>query len=273
MAASKTKRVRSYARVASGLLLLSFAVLFLTLLLLGTAGRASASQLHATNRQRQGIPLQPADTPSVGTDTPIVSTPTDVPPTDTPADVPPTATSADTGVATSTPVASNTPADTGNGGNSNAGTGASGPLPTRVALSQPTAIGGPASTQGGSSSGFGSNGLLIATLLGCVIAVLGISIGAFALNALVRSGYGPFLRALLQGERRTGGKDQRDSRDGTRRARRPTGVARPSFEDDSASHSGYDDHRSRGDYSGEPLSRHRGPRQRRSDEYSGRSRS
>ena len=267
MAASKTKRVRSYARVASGLLLLSFAVLFLTLLLLGTAGRASASHLQATNRQRQGIPLQ-TDTP---TDTPAPSTPT-TPPTDTPTAVPPTATSADTGVATSTPVASNTPAGTGNGGNSNTGTGASGPLPTRVALSQPTAIGGPAGTEGGSSSGFGSNGLLIATLLGCVIAVLGISIGAFALNALVRSGYGPFLRALLQGERRTGGKDQRDSRDGTRRARRPTGVARPNFEDDSASHSGYDDHRSRGDYSGEPLSRHRGPRQRRSDEYSGRSR-
>jgi hypothetical protein len=71
-----------------------------------------------------------------------------------------------------------------------------------VVLSQPTfGSGGDGSAQGFSPAAFGSNGLLFATTLSCVVALLGLVVAIVALRILVRDGYGPFLRALLRGKR------------------------------------------------------------------------
>jgi hypothetical protein len=54
-----------------------------------------------------------------------------------------------------------------------------------------------------SPANFGTNGLLVATTLGCIIGLLGIVVGGTALYKLVQSGYGPFLIALALGNRRS----------------------------------------------------------------------
>jgi hypothetical protein len=109
-----------------------------------------------------------------------------------------------TGAATVTPTAAPGGGGGGDGGGGGGGGGyqGSGPQPTRVVLAQPTAgAGGGGGIAGLSPAAFGSNGLLVATTLSCVIAILGIVIAVIALNVLIRTGYGPFLRALVLGKR------------------------------------------------------------------------
>lgn len=76
--------------------------------------------------------------------------------------------------------------------------------PTRNDLIQPTAAAATSALPPASTS-LGSNGLTIAVILSCVAGALGIIIASVALSALVRGGYGPFLRALLPGRRGAGG--------------------------------------------------------------------
>lgn len=119
----------------------------------------------------------------------------------------PTATRTIGPTATGAAGATATPAGTGGGGGGDGSGGGggfqgSGPQPTRVVLAQPTAgAGGDAGLQGLSPAAFGSNGLLVATTLSCVIGILGLVIAFIALSVLLRNGYGPFLRALLLGKR------------------------------------------------------------------------
>jgi hypothetical protein len=115
----------------------------------------------------------------------------------------PTATAKATARATATakvpPTATSVDNSGSNGGGGGVINGPTGPQQTEVALSQPTVEGGSSPLGGLSTSSFGANGLLIATTLGCVVAVLGITVGAIAFYVLVQNGYGPFLRALALG--------------------------------------------------------------------------
>lgn len=101
--------------------------------------------------------------------------------------------------------------------------------PTQIDLSQPTAA---ASTvlAPATSSSLGSNGLTIAVILSCVAGILGLLTGSFALLALVRGGYGPFLRTLLPGKRSNGrypaDRAQRNGHDPSRSPRRPAPTRR-----------------------------------------------
>ena len=52
-----------------------------------------------------------------------------------------------------------------------------------------------------------SNGLALATALACLAAILGLIVGSIALTSLIRRGYGPFLRSLLRGKRKTKRRD------------------------------------------------------------------
>ncbi len=108
-----------------------------------------------------------------------------------------------TAVATAAVTATTAPVNTGGGGGGGGGGyQGSGPQPTRVVNAIPTAgAGGDGGLQALSPAAFGSNGLLLATTFGCVIAILGIIIAVIALNVLLRTGYGPFLRALVLGKR------------------------------------------------------------------------
>lgn len=78
--------------------------------------------------------------------------------------------------------------------------GPAAPQPTKLVLSQPT-VGSGGGGLGGGIAGLGDSSMFIAVVLGCVTSVLGIVIGGVALLALIRSGYGPFLRALFLGKR------------------------------------------------------------------------
>ena len=213
MAAPKSERAPGYGRAALRLLLLSCVLLFLALILLqGTATTASASNRIAAGNHRQVVPME-TGTPAP-TDTPVDDTPTAVP-TDTPTAVPTAAPTSSVATAPATAAPVDTTNATGSGG------GSGGAQPTTVVLSQPTvssSSGGP--SQVASSSNFGTNGLVIATLLGCVVALLGVIVGAFALRALVRSGYGPFLRALVRGDPKKDRSD-RPSRPSRTWANRP----------------------------------------------------
>jgi len=82
-----------------------------------------------------------------------------------------------------------------------------GPQPTKVVFAQPT-VGAGASGAGGvlDPAAFGSNGLLLAASMSCVVAILGLVIAVVALYVLLHGGYGPFLRALLLGKRAGKGK-------------------------------------------------------------------
>lgn len=82
-----------------------------------------------------------------------------------------------------------------------------GPQPTKVVFAQPT-VGAGADGAGGvlDPAAFGSNGLLLAASLSCVVAILGLVIAVVALYVLLHGGYGPFLRALLLGKRAGKGK-------------------------------------------------------------------
>ena len=72
---------------------------------------------------------------------------------------------------------------------------------------QPT-VGAGANGVGGvlDPAAFGSNGLLLAASMSCVVAILGLIIAVVALYVLLHGGYGPFLRALLLGKRAGKGK-------------------------------------------------------------------
>lgn len=94
------------------------------------------------------------------------------------------------------------------------------PQPTHSALSQPT-VGVSTPIVPATNSSLGSNGLAIATILGCVTGVLGLVIGSVALRALLRGGYGPFLRTLLPGAKRRMARDRRTTSRSNRQARRP----------------------------------------------------
>ena len=145
----------------------------------------------------------------LGTSTPTPTLPISLDPTPTNTVAAPTATHPGGGKPTVGPTATATatPAGTGGGGGGDGGGGGggfqgSGPQPTRVVLAQPTAgASGDAGLQGLSPAAFGSNGLLVATTLSCVIGILGLVIAFIALSVLLRNGYGPFLRALLLGKR------------------------------------------------------------------------
>src|SRR5579859_5830111 len=127
------------------------------------------------------------------------------------ATLPPTATptATPTGAATPTPGASPTATATATattapngGGGEGGGGGPAGPNVTRVVYSQATVgTNDNSPLQGITPSAFGSNGLLLASTLSCVVAILGVIIAAIALLVLVRGGYGPFLKALLGGKR------------------------------------------------------------------------
>ncbi len=82
-----------------------------------------------------------------------------------------------------------------------------GPQPTKVVFAQPT-VGAGASGAGGvlDPAAFGSNGLLLAASMSCVVAILGLVIAVVALYVLLHGGYGLFLRALLLGKRAGKGK-------------------------------------------------------------------
>lgn len=76
------------------------------------------------------------------------------------------------------------------------------PQPTQIDLSQPTA-GASLPTTAPATTTLGSNGLTIAVTLSCLTFILGLVVGCAALMVLLRGGYGPFLRALLPGGRRS----------------------------------------------------------------------
>jgi hypothetical protein len=93
--------------------------------------------------------------------------------------------------------------------------------PTHGTLSQPT-VGVSTPIVPATNSSLGSNGLAIATILGCVSGVLGLVIGSVALRALVRGGYGPFLRTLLPGAKRRMARDRRNTSRSNRQTLRPS---------------------------------------------------
>ncbi|MGH2515516.1 MAG: hypothetical protein ACRDHP_07655, partial [Ktedonobacterales bacterium] len=154
-------------------------------------------------------PAQSASAPAISSPT-HTATPTDTPPQSTPTPTP-TATVAGTTTPSTTPsvspptaTATTAPAGGGGGGGGNGGGGGgpAGPNVTRVVFSQPTfGANDNSPLQGLTPSAFGSNGLLLASTLSCVVALLGVIIAAIALLVLVRGGYGPYLKALLRGKR------------------------------------------------------------------------
>ncbi|MEO7002596.1 MAG: hypothetical protein ABI068_12350, partial [Ktedonobacterales bacterium] len=91
----------------------------------------------------------------------------------------------------------------GGAGNGGGGGGPGGPNATKVALGQPTVGIDNGGGGGVTPSSLGSAGMLIASGLSCITALLGIIIAIVALLALLQGGYGPFLRALLPGKRAT----------------------------------------------------------------------
>lgn len=118
----------------------------------------------------------------------------------------PVLTPSPTSTFTATPTGSVTPATTVTATPTDTPTvyinsGTAGPQPTKLVLSQPT-VGAGGGGFGGGVANLGDSSLFIAVVLGCVTSVLGIVIGGVALLALIRNGYGPFLRALLPGQRR-----------------------------------------------------------------------
>jgi hypothetical protein len=240
VARTREQRQRRYGLVRH-LAMLVLVSLFLTVLLvLVTAQSISARDHSASSTLQRAVP-QATGTPPLPTDTPVPNTPTVVP---TATAEPATPTIAQS--ATDTPAVANTPS--GNGGGA-ADPGPTSPQSTKVVLSQPTVSNGSSNPlQGLSPSNFGTNGLLVATTLGCIVGLLGIAIGGIALYVLVQSGYGPFLRALALGNRHS--KTDRSRR--RRNLRKLPVSGRSSYNDDFA-----------GDLSSPP------PRRTNPGEYSG----
>ena len=192
-------------------LLLTAAALWLLLTVLVVAGirPAAAASRHATDPNTgrtsattPGTTPTAMDTPTqavaTATDTPVpADTPTDTPvPADTPTDIPTTAPISGGGGGSN----STNNGGAGSGGGDTSSTAA--PNVTRVVFSQPTvAAGNDSAVPALAGATFGSNALLLATTMSCVVGLLGLTVAGIALMALVRRGYGPFLRALLHGKR------------------------------------------------------------------------
>ena len=135
---------------------------------------------------RQPVTRLSTNTP-VPTDTVAATTPTVA---DTPV---PTPTVGATPAATATPVPTAPPPPP-------PGPQPAGPQVTRVVLAQPTvASSSSGKDQSLTAQTFGTNGLLLSTVLGCITGLLGLVIALVSLRVLIRGGYGPFLRALLPG--------------------------------------------------------------------------
>jgi hypothetical protein len=148
----------------------------------------------------------PCSTPPA-TCTPTVPAPTDTPPA--PTATAPAATDTPT-TAADTPVPTDTPDPSGGGGVGGGGVGgggggggdqSGGAQPTKVVLAQPTVSSDNSPLASLSPGAISSNGLLIATSLSCVVAILGLIVAAVAMYVLVNGGYGPFLKALVLGKR------------------------------------------------------------------------
>ncbi|WIG59840.1 MAG: hypothetical protein OJF49_002587 [Ktedonobacterales bacterium] len=180
---------------------LLIAVLWLVMLLFACGGVQVAS---AFSHSSSNIPLPstPSNTPTSTSDPSPTATSTPSkgpPPTRTPP--PGTATPSTTTTPTGTAIPPTATAPPSGGGN-NGGGGPIGPQPTKVVFTQPTAAAGANGPLQGLASGtFASNGLLLATTSGCIVALLGVIIAAIALMVLLRDGYGPFLRVLLLDKR------------------------------------------------------------------------
>jgi hypothetical protein len=215
MAAQQAKRKHRLVRLLS-LGVLAFGALLFWLLLLGAATAKSPVAAAGVLVSATHVFDTPTSTVVVGTTPSVV----------------PTATSRATAAATATATSIPTATSAGNGGGATGGitNGPTGPQQTEVALSQPTVNSSSSPLGGLSPSSFGTNGLLIATTLGCVVAVLGIAVGAIAFYALVQNGYGPFLRALALGtgdRKRRKGKTAEDAGwNDSRSAPRDVGVRR-----------------------------------------------
>lgn len=218
MPAETPSRVRRRARLRALILLGAGCWLFLValVLLVPQVSAASPSNKSATAPGTPTVtdtptpilpPLLPTNTPVV-TAPAATATPSGPKPTATPSGPKPTAT------ATQAPASNGGGSNGGNYGG-NGGSDGSGPQPTKVVLSQPTVSDGANSPlQGLTSSGFASNGLLLSTVLGCIVAVLGIITAAVSLFVLLQGGYGPFLRALWLGKR--AGKQRETDKNGKR---------------------------------------------------------
>lgn len=124
--------------------------------------------------------------------------------------------------------------------------------PTNGAYSQPT-VGVSTPVAPATNPALGSSGLAIATILGCITGVLGLLIGSIALTALLRGGYGPFLRTLLPGAKRRAVRARAEGRSGSMRGR-PAGAY--------SGRGGRDFDASPPRRTGAPSSRAAGPRRR-----------
>jgi hypothetical protein len=103
-----------------------------------------------------------------------------------------------------------------------------GPQPTRVNFSQPT-VGASArfDSPGITGAPGGPNGLVIATITGCITGLIAIITTVIAFTVLRRGGYAPFLRLLLLGNRAVmRGKSRNRATPGQGNARRASGAAR-----------------------------------------------
>jgi hypothetical protein len=121
-------------------------------------------------------------------------------PTDTPSGPPfPTRTPRETATPTATAEATKTVAPTREPTQPNF---TPGPQPTRVNFSQPT-VGASArfDSPGITGAPGGPNGLVIATITGCITGLIALITTVIAFIVLRRDGYAPFLRLLLLGNR------------------------------------------------------------------------
>ena len=185
--------------------MLALAAAGLWLFLLGCL--AAVQTASASTPQPAGsrvAPLTPTSTsilPTLptGTTPPSDPTATGIPSATGTGSAPPSVTATKVATATATPASNDNGGGYGDGGGA---TPANGAQPTKVVFSQPT--GGSSDDgplQGLTPGAFGSNGLLIAMTMSCLVGVLGLVVAAVAITVLVRGGYGPFLKALLRGKR------------------------------------------------------------------------
>jgi hypothetical protein len=103
-----------------------------------------------------------------------------------------------------------------------------GPQPTRVNFSQPT-VGASArfDSPGITGAPGGPNGLVIATITGCITGLLALITTVIAFTVLRRGGYAPFLRLLLLGNRAgMRGQSRGRATRGQGNVRRASGAAR-----------------------------------------------
>jgi hypothetical protein len=145
-------------------------------------------------------------------------------PTDTPGGPPPTRTPRVTATPTETAEATKTVAPTRAPTQPNF---TPGPQPTRVNFSQPT-VGASArfDSPGITGAPGGPNGLVIATITGCITGLIALIMTAIAFTVLRRDGYAPFLRLLLLGNRLgTRGQSRARAAQGRGNSRRALGGA------------------------------------------------